>query len=67
MARGSHTIRKTPKGVVTAKNGLELHLTRRFANIRGEADQPYRNAAQAIGHVADMFHLAEEDLKKRGL
>jgi hypothetical protein len=62
MARGSHTIRKTPKGVVvTAKNGLEVHLTRRFAKIRGEADQPYRNAAQAIGHVAEMFHLAEED------
>lgn len=52
---------------MTAKNGLEVHLTRNFAKVRGAPDQPYRNAAQAIGHLADMFNLAEETLKKRGL
>jgi hypothetical protein len=68
MAQESHSIRQTGKGiVVTAKNGLEIYLTRNFAKIRGMPDQPYRNAAQAIGHVAHMFQLAEEQLKKRGL
>jgi hypothetical protein len=68
MAQESHSIRQTGKGVVvTARNGLEIHLTRNFAKIRGMPDQPYRDAPQAIGHVAQMFHLAEEQLKKRGL
>lgn len=49
------------------RHGLEVHLTRNFAKIRGEPDQPYRSAAQAIAHVGEMFHLAEEELKKRGL
>jgi hypothetical protein len=66
MAR-PHSTRETDKGVVvTAPNGLEVHLTRNFAKVRGDPDQPYRDAAQAIGHLAEMFHLAEENLK-RGL
>jgi hypothetical protein len=54
--------------VVTAKGGLEVHLTRNFAKTRGDSvDQPYRDSAQAIRHLAEMYHLAEENLKKRGL
>jgi hypothetical protein len=68
MAR-SHSIRETDRGVVvTAKGGLEVHLTRNFAKTRGDSvDQPYRDSAQAIRHLAEMYHLAEENLKKRGL
>jgi alanine dehydrogenase len=62
-----HEVEFTPKGVhVTAKNGLRVYVTESgFAKIAGNPDQPYRNPAQAIAHLAGMFDLATVQLRKR--
>ena len=40
-------------------------MTAKMAKIEGDPDQPYRNSAQAIAHVAEMFDLAHVELAKR--